>query len=66
MAGMLAADGSRAAAAGLSSRPIDAIVADLADWDRTRAGQPLRAGMSRERETELLRKFRAAGPPPGP
>lgn len=75
MAAMLAANGSKAAAAGLGSRPIEAVVADLAEWDRTRAGQPLRAGMSREREAELLRKFRAAprpgesregAPPPGP
>ncbi|MDQ1567595.1 MAG: hypothetical protein QOF96_2475, partial [Actinomycetota bacterium] len=66
MARLLAADGSRAAAAGLPSRPVDAVVADVAAWDRTRAGAPVRTGLSRERETELLSRFRAAGPPPGP
>ncbi|MDQ1488751.1 MAG: hypothetical protein QOJ23_1265 [Actinomycetota bacterium] len=66
MARLLAADGSRAAAAGLPSRPVDAVVADVAAWDRTRAGAPLRTGLSREREAELLRRFRAAAPPPGP
>jgi 2'-hydroxyisoflavone reductase len=66
MARLLAADGSRAAAAGLPSRPVDAVVADVAAWDRTRAGAPLRTGLSREREAELLSRFRAAAPPPGP
>jgi 2'-hydroxyisoflavone reductase len=65
MAGMLAANGARAAAAGLRSRPIEAVVADIAAWDRLREREPLRAGMSWEREAELLRKFRGA-PPPGP
>lgn len=53
-------------AAGLESRPIEAVVADLAAWDRARRQEPLRAGMSREREAELLRTFRAEDPPPGP
>jgi hypothetical protein len=66
MAGMLMADGSKAAAAGLHNRSIEAVVADLSDWDQTRPQEPLCAGMTRERETELLRKFRAAGPPHGP
>jgi 2'-hydroxyisoflavone reductase len=66
MAGLLAASGAKAAAAGLRSRPIEAVVADLAAWDRSRPHEPLRAGMSREREAELLRKFREGGPPPGP
>lgn len=66
MAGLLLADGSKAAAAGLDLRPIEAVVADLAEWDRARGDEPLRAGLGREREAELLRKFAAAGPPPGP
>ncbi|HYH51260.1 MAG TPA: NAD-dependent epimerase/dehydratase family protein [Acidimicrobiia bacterium] len=66
MAAVLMADGSKAAAAGLDSRPIEAVVADLAEWDRARNDEPLRAGLSGEREAELLRKFAAAGPPPGP
>jgi 2'-hydroxyisoflavone reductase len=68
MAGLLLADGSKAAAAGLESRPIEAVVADIAAWDRARPREPLRAGMSREREAELLEKWKvsAARPPPGP
>ena len=66
MARLLMADGSKAAAAGLHNRSIEAVVADLANWDRSRPQEPLRAGMSREREAELLRKFRAEAPPPGP
>lgn len=66
MAGGLAANGAKAADAGLRSRPVEAVVADLAAWDRARPEAPLRAGMSREREAELLSKFRAGGPPPGP
>jgi 2'-hydroxyisoflavone reductase len=66
MAALLLADGSKAAAAGLESRPLEAVVAELAAWDRARPQEPLRAGMSREREAELLRTFRAEGPPPGP
>jgi 2'-hydroxyisoflavone reductase len=66
MAALLLADGSKAAAAGLETRPIDAVVGDLAHWDRSRPPAPLRAGMSRERQAELLRKYREAGPPPGP
>jgi 2'-hydroxyisoflavone reductase len=66
MAGLLAADGSKAAGIGLRSRPIEAVVADLAAWDRARAPEPLRAGMTREREAEILSRFRAAARPPGP
>jgi 2'-hydroxyisoflavone reductase len=69
MARLLAADGSRAAAAGLVSRPIEAVVADIAAWDGARPQGPLRAGLTREREAELLSRFRSgrsAGPPTGP
>jgi 2'-hydroxyisoflavone reductase len=66
MQAMLLADGSKAAAAGLELRSIKATVADLAAWDRERPQVPLRAGMTREREAELLRVFRAEGRPPGP
>ncbi len=45
---------------------VPAPVADLAAWDRDRPQEPLRAGMTREREAELLRTFRAEGRPPGP
>ena len=66
MAGLLRADGSKAAAAGLEPRPIEAVVRDLAAWDGARSQEPLRAGMTREREADLLRKFRSEGRPPGP
>jgi 2'-hydroxyisoflavone reductase len=66
MAALLRADGSKAAATGLESRPIEAVVADLSAWDRARPQEPLRAGLTREREAELLRSFRAEGRPPGP
>ena len=66
MAGVLAANGAKAAGAGLRSRPIEAVVADLAAWDRSRPRAELRAGMSRDRQAELLRKFREGAPPPGP
>ena len=65
MEALILADGSKAAAAGLQHRPIEAVVADLANWDRTRPHEPLRAGLSREREAELLRKF-FRGTPPNP
>jgi 2'-hydroxyisoflavone reductase len=65
MAGALA-NGAKAAGAGLRSRPIEEVVDAVAGWDRSRPREPLRAGMSREREAELLRKFREGGPPPGP
>ena len=66
MFAVLAADGSKAGAAGLAHRSLDDVVADIAAWDRTRRDEPLRAGMSREREAELLRKFAEVGPPHAP
>jgi 2'-hydroxyisoflavone reductase len=66
MAALLLADGSKAAGDGLETRPIGATVADLAAWDRDRPDAPLRAGMTRQREAELLRAFRSEGRPPGP
>src|SRR5205085_10077558 len=41
MARLLAADGSKAAGAGLPSRPIEAVVSDIAAWDRARPQEPL-------------------------
>ena len=66
MAALLMADGTKAAEAGLSHRQIEAVVADIAGWDGARPQEPLKAGLRREREAELLRRFRAAGPPHGP
>jgi len=55
-------DFSRAVAAGLSYRPLPLTAADTLAWFRTlpseRQGK-LRAGVTSEREIELLRKLRA-------
>lgn len=64
--GLLAANGSKAAAHGLAHKPIEDVVAGIAAWDRSRRSEPLRAGMTREREAELLRMFCGEGRPPGP
>ena len=66
MVRLLAADGSKAATHGLRHRPIEDVVADIAAWDHTRSKEPLRAGLTREREAELLATFTARGRPPGP
>jgi 2'-hydroxyisoflavone reductase len=66
MAALLLADGSKAAAAGLAPRSIEAVVTGVAAWDANRPQEPLRAGMSREREADLLARFTSSGPPPGP
>ena len=63
---LLTADGSKAASHGLRHRPIDDVVADIAAWDQARRPQPLRAGLTREREADLLAKFNAPGRPPAP
>ncbi len=47
-------DTSRAVAAGLTFRPLTDTVADTLAWDRARPDEPLRAGLTPERETELL------------
>ena len=66
MLGMITADGSKAAADGLVHRPVEEVVAELAAWDRERPRESLRAGLSRQREAELLRRWRGADRPPGP
>ncbi len=53
-------DNRRAIARGLKFRPLAKIAADTLDWHRTRSAaqqQNLRAGLSRDREAELLRKW---------
>ena len=52
-------DSSKAIAAGLRHRPFAETVADTLAWDRARGRQPLRAGLSDERERELLDRWRA-------
>jgi 2'-hydroxyisoflavone reductase len=60
LAGMPQIDVSRAVRAGLTFRPIAETVRDTLAWDRSRpADVPLKAGLSREREAELLREWHA-------
>src|SRR3954470_8119609 len=47
-------DTSRAVAAGLTFRPLADTVADTLAWDRERGVDTLQAGLSRDRERELL------------
>lgn len=53
-------DISRAIAKGMTFRPLAVIAKDTLDWHRTRdnaAQESLRAGLTRNREAQLLRKF---------
>jgi len=54
-------DASRAVAAGLTTRDVDATVADTLAWDREREQVwPMGAGLAPERERELLADWHAA------
>ncbi len=57
--GFHAYDASKAMAAGLRPRPFDETIADTLAWDRGRGLPPLEAGMTPEREGELLAEWRA-------
>lgn len=50
----------RALNAGLTFRPLEATIEDLWCWDQLRVGEgkPLRAGLTSDREKELIRLFR--------
>lgn len=53
--GIFEARNDKAIAAGLTFRPLADTVADTLDWDRTRSqNEPLRAGLARDREWQLL------------
>jgi len=55
-------DNRRAIAKGLKFRPLAVIAKDTLDWHRTRTAaqqEKLRAGLSREREAELLRQWQS-------
>jgi 2'-hydroxyisoflavone reductase len=55
-------DNRRAIAKGLKFRPLAVIARDTLDWHRSRSREEqdtLRAGLTREREAELLRKWRS-------
>jgi 2'-hydroxyisoflavone reductase len=57
--GFHAYDAGKATAAGLRPRPFDETIADTLVWDRERGLPPLKAGMTREKERELLSDWRA-------
>lgn len=60
MDGLFEASSERARAAGLANRSIVDTAADTLAWDRTRDQSKVLADMPREREQELLGKWRAA------
>ncbi len=56
-------DCSRALAAGLSYRSVEATVRSTLEWDRSRSGDyELKHGLKPEREAELLREWRSSHP----
>ncbi|MDQ4077198.1 MAG: SDR family oxidoreductase [Chloroflexota bacterium] len=61
MAALHTASIDKAVAAGLELRPIEHTIESTFAWDATRPGDtPLRAGLSHERERELLKKYSAS------
>jgi 2'-hydroxyisoflavone reductase len=52
-------DAAKATAAGLRPRPFTETIADTLAWDRDRGAPPLSAGMSADKERELLDAWRA-------
>ncbi len=60
MAGIHTVSAAKAIAAGLTFRPLAETVADTLVWDHTRpANEPRRAGLTPEREREVLRAWHA-------
>jgi 2'-hydroxyisoflavone reductase len=59
-AGFLAFDASKAVAEGLTFRPLQETVADTLAWRRAAADQPMKAGLSPERERDVLAAWHAA------
>ena len=57
--GLHSFDASKAIAAGLHHRPLAETIADTLAWDRGRGA--LKAGLTPERERELLQAWSAAG-----
>jgi len=72
LAGAMRLSRSKAVAAGLTCRPIQATIADTLNWDKMRDPSiPRLAGLSAQREEELLRQPKlkltpGKGPLPGP
>jgi 2'-hydroxyisoflavone reductase len=58
-AGFAAIDCRKAIAAGLTFRPLAVTVQDTLAWDATRTPGPLKAGLTLEREAELLERWHA-------
>jgi 2'-hydroxyisoflavone reductase len=56
---VLASSVDRAVAAGLTFRPLDVVVGDTLEWDRTRRDQPLRGPLAPEKEADVLAKWKA-------
>ncbi len=59
MPGLMTASIAKAVAAGLTFRPLADTVQDTLAWDKTRPADPLKVGLSPERERELLEKYAA-------
>jgi len=57
--GFLAVDFSKAVGQGLTFRSLRETVLDTLRWDRTRSQNGLKAGLKRDVESELLRKWKA-------
>lgn len=57
--GFFSLDNSRAIRAGLTFQPLEETIRDTFAWDRTRyEGEPLKAGLTQEREAALLNRWR--------
>lgn len=56
-AGMFSFDNTKAVRAGLTFRPVEQLVTETLAWDRERPPHKWRAGLSPERERELLEKW---------
>lgn len=58
--GFYALDNGKAVNEGLKFRPLEETVRDTSLWDRERGGEPLKSGLTSERETALLSEWRTA------
>lgn len=58
--GFYALDISKAVNEGLRFRPLEETVRDTFAWDETRGGEPLKSGLSSEREAALLDEWRTS------
>ena len=59
-AGILAVNGDKALKTGLFYRPIEETIEDTLAWAKTRPdGYEMRAGISRQREVELIKLWKA-------